>query len=137
MSLNLNDQIEAFYRQALTVNSRTTPAEVLKNILAPDFRSLTSHEAKDRETLIKQLEFFWKLIPDLAWTPVDKVTEGDKFVVRSVATGTPKGDFMGIPCDGTKSFKIDTIDIHEFSGDRIVRVHHLEDWASAMRQLRS
>ena len=42
---------------------------------------------------------------------------------------------MGLPTDGTRSFKIDTIDIHELANGRVVRVYHLEDWATAMRQL--
>jgi predicted ester cyclase len=66
---------------------------------------------------------------------VDVVEAGDKVVVRSVATGSPKGTFMGMTLDGTRSFEIDTIDIHELSGGRIARVHHLEDWATALRQL--
>lgn len=60
---------------------------------------------------------------------------GNKVVVRSVASGSPKGTFMGLELDGTKSFKIDTTDIHEIEGGQIVRVHHLEDWATAIKQL--
>ena len=43
---------------------------------------------------------------------------------------------MGLEVDGSRSFRIDTIDIHALAGGRIQRVHHLEDWATAMRQLR-
>jgi predicted ester cyclase len=56
-------------------------------------------------------------------------------VVRSIASGSPKGAFMGLQLDGSKSFRIDTIDIHEVEGGQIVRVHHLEDWATAIKQL--
>jgi predicted ester cyclase len=82
------------------------------------------------------MEFLWKLIPDLKFDPQDKVVEGNKVVIRSIASGTPKGNFMGLECDGTKSFKIDTIDIHTIENDQIAQVYHLEDWATAMRQLR-
>ena len=61
---------------------------------------------------------------------------GDKVTVRSVATGTPKGNFFGVEADGTRSFRIDTIDIHEVADGVVVRVHHVEDWASAVKQVR-
>ena len=45
--------------------------------------------------------------------------------------------FMGLEVDGSKSFRMDTIDIHEVENGKIVRVHHLEDWATAIGQLAS
>lgn len=130
--------VAPFYKQALTVNTATTPAAVLERILADKFQSINSQEAKDKATLIGQVTFFWKLIPDLVWAPKDLVigTEGQKVVVRAVASGSPKGDFMGMKLDGTRSFKIDTTDIHEIENGQITRVYHLEDWATAMKQLR-
>lgn len=43
---------------------------------------------------------------------------------------------MGIPCDGTKSFGIMTIDIHTVENGQIKKVHHLEEWTTAMMQLK-
>ena len=127
-----------FYKQALTVNTTTTPAEVLGKILADGFQSINSQETKDKATLIKQVGFFWQLIPNLEWAPMDLVigVDGKKVVVRAVATGSPKGNFMGLELDGSKSFKIDTTDIHEIENGQIIRVHHLEDWATGMKQLK-
>lgn len=125
-----------FYKQALTVNRETTAAAVLERVLADGFRSINGQEVKDKATLIRQLEFFWQLIPDLRWDPKDKVVEGNKAVIRSVASGSPNGDFMGLRLDGSKSFRIDTIDIHTIENGRIVEVYHLEDWTTAMRQLK-
>lgn len=127
--------VAPFYRKALTVNSETSSTAVLVEILADGFQSINSQETKDKATLIKQVEFFWKLIPDLKWEPQDLVIGGNKVVVRSLASGSPRGRFMGLELDGSKSFRIDTIDIHEIEGGRIIRVHHLEDWATAIRQL--
>ena len=36
---------------------------------------------------------------------------------------------------GADAFRIDTIDIHEVEGGQVVRVYHLEDWATAIKQL--
>ncbi len=137
-----HDEVHAivapFYRQALTVNQETTPAAVLEKILADSFQSINSQEIKDKATLIRQVGFFWQLIPNLVWEPKDLVigVDGKKVVVRSVATGSPKGSFMGLELDGSKSFKIDTTDIHEIDNGQIVRVHHLEDWATGIKQLK-
>lgn len=127
--------VAPFYRKALTVNSETHSTAVLEQILADDFQSINSQETKNKATLIKQVEYFWKLIPNLKWEPQDMVLGENKVVVRSTATGSPRGKFMGLELDGTKSFRIDTIDIHELENGRIVRVHHLEDWATAIKQL--
>lgn len=129
--------VSRFYTEALTVNRKTTPTAVFEQILAPSFQSVNSQEVKDRATLSNQIEGIWKGIPNLVWAIQDIVVshDGAKVVVRSVATGTPKGMFMGMDLPGTKSFKMDTIDIHEVKDGKIARVHHLEDWATAMKQL--
>jgi predicted ester cyclase len=131
------EALNAFYNKALTVNSETTPAVVLTTILADNFVSKGSVENKNKEQLIGQLGFFWKLIPDLKWEPQEILNDGDKFTVRSLVTGTPNGDFMGLPTDGTKSFSIMTIDIHSIINGKVSEVHHLEDWGTAMKQLNS
>ncbi len=131
------EALMAFYEKALTVNSKTNPAAVCSEILANNFVSKGSVESKNKEQLTGQLGFFWKLIPDLIWEPQDILNEGNKYVVRSLASGTPKGDFMGLPTDGTKSFNIMTIDIHTIIDGKVQEVHHLEDWGTAIKQLKS
>jgi predicted ester cyclase len=129
--------LTAFYTKCLTVNSETNINDVLGNILADDFVSSGSIDTKTKEQLIGQIGYFWKLIPDLKWEPQETIGEGNKFVVRSIASGTPNGDFMGLPTDGTKSFKIMTIDIHTIENGIVIGVHHLEDWGTAMKQLKN
>lgn len=53
----------------------------------------------------------------------------------SEASGTPVADFMGVP-HGGKRFSVMTIDIHTVEAGKLVRAHHVEDWAGALRQLR-
>lgn len=126
-----------FYTQALTVNTQTKPTEVLTRVLAENFQSQNNQETKDKATLIKQFEYLWQLIPDLKFEPQQKIVEGNTVVIRSKASGTPKGNFMGIECDGSKSFCIDTVDIHTLNNGQITHVYHVEDWASAMKQLKA
>ena len=128
--------VRPFYDQALTVVPGGDPAAVLGALLADDFRSEDAQEVKSKATLIGQVGFFWQLIPDLRWQIEDMLQDGDRVTVRSVATGTPVGDFMGVPCDGSRSFRILTIDVHTVRDGQISAVWHVEDWATALRQLR-
>ena len=129
------EAISAFYEKALTVNNQTRPTAALTPFLAEGYKSSSSTDSKGAEQLLGQLEFFWKLNTDLQWEPQEITNSGDTYVVRSIASGTPNGDFMGVPADGTKSFKIMTIDIHKIKDGKFVSSHHVEDWTTAMRQL--
>ena len=133
---NLKGIVEPFYTKCLTVNQETKLPELLGKLLADKFQSFGSVAVKNKAQLIGQLQFFWKLIPDMKWEIQEMLQDGNRIIVRSIATGSPKGDFMGLPTDGTKTFKIMTIDIHTIENGQVVEVYHLEDWATAMRQLK-
>jgi steroid delta-isomerase-like uncharacterized protein len=133
---DLKEVVRPFYTQCLTVNSGTNVSDLLEKLLADNFQSTGSVDTKTKAQLIGQLQFFWKLIPDLKWEIQEMLQDGNKVIVRSIATGSPKGDFMGLPTDGSKSFKIMSIDIHTVINGQVVQVYHLEDWATAMRQLK-
>jgi len=130
------EAIAEFYGKALTVNTETRPTAVLSPLLAEEYKSSSSADSKGAEQLMGQLEFFWKIIPDLKWEPQEIINEGDTYVVRSIASGTPNGDFMGVPTDGTKLFKIMTIDIHRMKDGKFNSTFHVEDWVTAMKQLK-
>ncbi len=130
------ESIKAFYGKALTVNKETRPTTVLTPLLAEGFKSSSSVDSKGAAQLMGQLEFFWKIIPDLKWEPQQIINEGDVYIVRSIASGTPNGDFMGVPTNGTQSFKIMTIDMHTMKDGKFISTHHVEDWVTAMKQLK-
>jgi predicted ester cyclase len=132
---NPKDIVRPFYSDCLTVNSRTDVAAVMNRLLADDFESIDVAATKTKAELIGQVQGFWKLIPDLKWEVQEMLQDGNRVVVRSIATGSPKGEFMGLSLDGSKSFRIMTIDIHALEGDRIKTVHHLEEWTTGIRQL--
>lgn len=136
---NLKETVMPFYEKALTVNSDTNPADVLVNLLADDFVSYGTVENKNAEQLIGQIGFFWKMIPDLIWAPEEIIESGNQVIVRSKISGTPnspEGKFFGVPTDGTKSFQTMSIDIHTIEDGKIVKVNHIEDWATALKQVK-
>lgn len=93
-----------------------------------------SGSKKTREAFLGQMGGFAQLMPDLNWAIQDMHQDGDTFVVRSRATGTPVAPFFGVDGEG-RSFDIMTIDIHELEDGVIARTYHVEDWAGALQQL--
>jgi steroid delta-isomerase-like uncharacterized protein len=132
---NLKEVVKPLYTDAFTVNKKADPSAVMGKLLAENFQSIGA-DTKNKAQLIGQIQFFWKLVPDLKWDVQEMLQDGNRVIVRSIASGTPKGDFMGLPTDGSRSFKITTIDIHTVENNQIRSVHHLEDWATAMKQLK-
>jgi predicted ester cyclase len=133
----LQDAIYPLYRDCLTANELHTPAEVIDRICHDEYLSF-GPQNKSKATLAAHIQQLWRVVPDLRWEVQQILVEGDKVVVRSLASGSPRGDFMGlVGLDGSKSFHITTIDIHSIEGGRIRSTHHLEDWGTAIRQLRT
>ena len=89
---------------------------------------------KSRDAFLAQVNGFGRLIPDLRWNIEDMMQDGERVIVRGRATGTPVGPMFGVDCQG-RGFDIMSIDIHTLQDGRIVRTHHVEDWAGALRQL--
>jgi predicted ester cyclase len=137
---NLKDVVRPLYASCFTVQPGGDPATVAKimgDLLADDFQSINAAETKGKPAHIGQVQFFWKLIPNLKWEPQEMYQDGNTVIVRSLASGSPKGEFMGLNLDGSKSFKIMTIDIHTLEKGKIKRVHHLEEWTTAIKQLKA
>lgn len=57
-------------------------------------------------------------------------------VVRGQARGTPAGELFGAPHTG-KSFDMMTIDILTVRDGKISHAYHMENWLSALNQIRA
>ena len=109
-----------------------------EQILTADYESCWGYLPGDcwgRETSIKVVGGFAKSIPDMKFDIKEILVAGDRVVVRGEVTGTPAGDLFGVPHTG-KSFRIMAIDIQTIRDGKIARTYHLENWLSALRQLR-
>ena len=129
--------VEAFYAFLSNGGSESHAAQ-FKKATSGDWESIGGYsgKSKSRDQLIGQMGGFAKLIPDLNWEIVEMIRSGNRIVVRSRATGTPTGPLFGVNGNG-KSFDILSIDIHTIEGGKITRSYHVEDWAGALRQLKS
>ncbi len=129
--------VEAFYADVLSSTTAADLTERMARALAPAWESIGDYSGgkKSREQFAGQLQGFGKLIPDLRWQIEELIDGGDRIVVRGRASGTPVGELFGVPPSG-KRFEIMSVDIHTLEGGKIVRTHHVEDWAGAIRQLK-
>ncbi len=73
--------------------------------------------------------------PDLRMDVEDIVASGTKVVARVTATGTNRGEFMGMPATG-KRINVQLIDIMRFGDDGLVHEHWgVIDALAMMQQL--
>lgn len=127
--------VEAFYTQLLSDPNAEDLDKRVRTVVVEDWVSVpTPRGGKGAEGMIKTLKFFGSIIPDLKWNVQEILQQGNRYVVRSIATGTPKGKFFGI--EPKAGFEIMTIDIHEVKDGKIVQSYHVEDWARAIRQVK-
>ena len=130
--------VTAFYQQVLSAPAAPDLADRTSRILAPGWQSIGDFvgPAKTREQFTAQMAGIGKVVPNLTWQMVDVLQQGNRYVVIGRGTGTPVAAFFGVPPSG-KSFDILTIDVHTVEGGQITRSYHVEDWMSALRQLRA
>jgi predicted ester cyclase len=116
-------------------DAKTGNPATLDAILSPTWKNHSSDSAAaDRPAFIGLLSGLQQAVPDMQWRISEVLLAGDRVVVRGEGSGTPAGDFFGVPHTG-KAFSIMSIDIHTIRDGRIQKTYHLEDWAGALRQL--
>lgn len=110
-------------------------------VVAPDYRTCWMPEdvpggCWGKEQSIKTIAGFAKSVPDMKFEIKEVLVAGNRVIVRGVVSGTPAGDFFGVP-HGGKSFKTLAVDIQTIQDGKIVQTYHLENWLLALGQLRA
>ncbi|MFI5933840.1 ester cyclase [Actinoplanes sp. NPDC051494] len=78
--------------------------------------------------------FLRSAFPDLDARIEDVVVSGDRVAVRVLATGTHRGEILGIaPTGRTVAFR--AFDFHQIKDDKIISTWHLEDFLGLRLQL--
>lgn len=108
---------------------------LLEQSTTADWQSCSSNTSCDsRDDREPVFSGFGKAVPNLKYVMKEVVVAGDKVIVRGELSGTPAGTFLGVPNTG-HSFTIMTIDENTIRDGKVSRTYHVEDWASARRQL--
>jgi len=128
--------LRRFYQLA-NASQASRAASISKGIFADDYKSCGNNEEVEPGGSAALIKFFgelFKTVPDLTWTIKEIIKSGNRYTVRSEAIGTPVGTFQGVAATG-KKFKIMAVDIHTVVNGKIMRTYHVEDWATAIKQL--
>lgn len=127
--------VRSFYEDLLTIPADAT-AEAVRAVVAEDWKSTpTPLGGPGAEGFLTTLGAFGGLIPDLKWEVQEIWQDGDTYIVRGIATGTPQGPFLGVDPATGKSFEIMSIDVHRVEDGRLKESYHIEEWLTAIRQL--
>jgi ketosteroid isomerase-like protein len=121
------------------VESRGDVRAIQEQILTEDYESCAGYlpgECWGRETSIKVVANFASSIPDMKFDIREVLVAGDRVIVRGEVTGTPSGDLFGVPHSGN-SFRIMAVDIQTIRDGKIASTVHMENWLSAIGQLRA
>jgi len=121
------------------VATRGDVRAIQEQVLTADYESCSGYlsgECWGRETSIKVVSNFSNSIPDMKFDIKEVLVSGDRVIVRGEVTGTPAGELFGAPHTG-KSFRIMAIDIQTIRDGKIAKTFHMENWLSAIGQLRA
>jgi len=121
------------------VATRGNVRAIQEAVLTNDYESCSGYLAGEcwgRETSIEVVSNFANTIPDMTFEIKEMLVAGDRIIVRGDVRGTPAGELFGVPHTG-KSFRIMAIDIQTIRDGKIAHTFHMENWLSAIRQLRA
>ena len=123
--------------EALNQPATKDVAALLGKAAHPDYKSYhTNEDWLSRDQLADVFRGMGVTIPDLHWRIMDIQTIGDQIVVRGEATGTPTGKFWGAQPTG-KGFKTMAIDIFVVRDGKLASGYHIENWVTALEQMRT
>lgn len=132
-------EIVAPWYSLFNVTTRGDVKAIQEQVLTADYESCAGTlpgECWGRDTSIKVVSNFSNSIPDMKFDIKEVLVAGDRIVVRGEVSGTPSGELFGVPHTG-KSFRIMAIDIQTIRDGKIAKTFHMENWLSALGQLRA
>jgi steroid delta-isomerase-like uncharacterized protein len=109
----------------------------LKELVSADFVIHFPRPGEDIRGPENVKHFYTELrnaFPDIHFTIVDQIAEGDKIVTHWSATGTHKGEFKNIPTTG-KRVTFNAMDIDKISDGKFVECWTNVDELGLMQQL--
>jgi steroid delta-isomerase-like uncharacterized protein len=110
--------------------------DVVDELVARDYvySAPGSPEMRGPEGFKQLISMYRSAFPDMQMTEDDMIGEGDKVVSRWTATGTHRGELMGIPPTGKRA-TVTGIIISRIAGGKVVEDHEVLDSMGMMQQL--
>lgn len=130
------EQNKAVVRRLIEEDLNTNNRDIADEIFAVDFVDHTNPPQwkYGLESHKQVVAYFRNAFPDVRWTIVDMIAEGDKVMARLVYRGTHKGDFFGIPATG-KQIEVPGTHLLRIANGKIAEHWGNDDDLGLMRQL--
>jgi ketosteroid isomerase-like protein len=132
-------EVIAPWYSLFNIKTRGDVRAIQEAVLTDDYESCAGYlpgECWGREISIKVVSNFANTIPDMTFDIKEVLVAGDRVVVRGEVAGTPASELFGVPHTG-RSFRIMAVDIQTVRDGRIAKTYHMENWLSAINQLRA
>jgi steroid delta-isomerase-like uncharacterized protein len=133
----MSEQNKALMRRAVEAVWNREDFAVLKEIVADDFvihADTPEAELHGVEGATQFVKMLHRAFPDIHFTIVDQVAEGDRVVTRWIAHGTHQGELFGMPPTG-KKVTLSATDIDRVAGGKVVECWTTMDAATMMQQM--
>jgi steroid delta-isomerase-like uncharacterized protein len=133
----MSEQNKALMRRAVEEVWNRADFVALHEIVAEDFvihASTPEAELHGTEGARQFVTLLHGAIPDIHFTIVDQVAEGDRVVTRWIAQGTHQGEFMGIP-PTNKQVTLSATDIDRVANGKVVECWTTLDGTTMMHQM--
>jgi steroid delta-isomerase-like uncharacterized protein len=133
----MSEHNKALMRRAVEEVWNRQDFAALKEIVADDFVIHASTPEAEIHGVGGAKQFVMMLhsaIPDIHFTIVDQVAEGDRVVTRWKAHGTHKGELMGMPPTG-KQLTLTATDIDRIANGKIVECWTTMDGPTMLQQM--
>ena len=129
-------KITAPLYDALNQPAKKDVSALLAQATLSDYRSYhTNDDYLTRDQLADVLKSMGASVPDLRWSVRDILVFRDQIVVRGQATGTTSKEFWGTKATG-KGFDTMAIDVFTVRNGKLASAYHVENWMTALQQMR-
>jgi steroid delta-isomerase-like uncharacterized protein len=109
--------------------------DLIDEFFSPDFIDYSGRSnPPSRESLRPFFTYLFNAFPDIHFTILQQLAEGDQVMTYKIFSGTHLGDFMGIPPTG-KQVAFDNIDIFSVKDGKLTGHWAVGDHLSLMQQL--
>ncbi len=133
----MSEQNKALMRRAVEELWNHANFAILEEVVADDFvihASTPEEEIHGLEGAKQFVNMLHNAMPDIHFTIVDQVAEGDRVVTRWTAQGTHKGELMGMAPTG-KRVTLTATDIDRIANGKVVECWSSLDGAAMMQQM--
>lgn len=131
-----NEAVKAVIRRLFDEDLNTDNRDIADEIIHPTFYDHTNPPGM-REGIEghKQIvALFRRSFPNVTWTILDMIAEGDRVAVRLIMRGRHEGEFFGIPPTG-RDIEVKGVHVMRVQDGKVAEHWGTDDEISMMRQL--